>query len=147
MAIRRLGDGVDQVKGGVDGAPGVILMGGRIAEACKDSIADEPVYVATEGGEYGSAGQLVGACESPNHLGIESVRERSRTDEISEEDRLLAASPVGASTAHVALGEDLKCQRVRVVMVEHADVLDEIEYFGPFPTLSGSGGRGEEVAD
>ena len=70
-----------------DGALGVVLVRGRIAEICEQTVAEVLRNVAAEPHHDGAPHLLIREDELAELLGIQLLGERSRTDEVAEEDR------------------------------------------------------------
>ncbi len=90
-------DRVNQPKPGADGPLSIVLVGLRIAEIDKRSIAHKLGDRAAKAGHSGDAGFLKSAEDVAHFLGIEPGRKRGRTDEVAEHDGQLSAFSIGRS--------------------------------------------------
>ena len=83
--------GIEERQSGTHGPFGVILVGARVSEVSKHSIAHVAGHETVESLDGGFCSILVAAIDLAHLLGIEMLGELGGTDEIAEHHRQLAA--------------------------------------------------------
>ena len=79
------GNGLDNAQTGVNGAPGLVFMGGGIAKIDEQGITDVPGDISLEAVNHCGAGFLVGTYDLTQLLRIELLGASSETNQIGEQ--------------------------------------------------------------